>query len=183
MTRGSMTHAGIQGPTRRTAAGLTAALERLGGRHLGAQLKARLAELCLFLPTTLPPAVIALPAPKGPSLLPAAIDEHCSADLAMSQAVPNCVEAEASSAPDEAHLLAAGDAPAGSRRPRSTLWWPSRRRRTILALITSRCAHRAGRIPGAQRRRWRRVGRPRRNRPGPDGPRRCRRTYRPRRGC
>lgn len=56
-----------------------------------------------------PAPVLALPAPKGPSPLLAAIEEHRSANLAMSQAVRDYVEAEAAGSPDEPHLLAAAD--------------------------------------------------------------------------
>lgn len=56
-----------------------------------------------------PIPVLALPAPKGPSPLLAAIEGHRSANLAMSQAVRDYVEAEATGAPDERHLLAAAD--------------------------------------------------------------------------
>lgn len=81
----------------------------LGGCHLGAQLSARLAELVLFVPEAPPPAVIALPAPRGPSPLLAAIEDHRSANLAVSQAVRDYVQADADSAPDELLLLAIAD--------------------------------------------------------------------------
>ncbi|MEN3238911.1 hypothetical protein PUR29_36360 [Methylobacterium ajmalii] len=71
--------------------------------------KALLAELILFVPEASPPAMIALPAPKGPSPLLAAIEDHRSANLAMAQAVRDYVEAEAAGSPDEPHLLAAAD--------------------------------------------------------------------------
>ncbi|GJD66594.1 hypothetical protein [Methylobacterium frigidaeris] len=81
----------------------------LGGCHLGAQLKARLAELVMFVPEASPPAVIALPAPRGPSPLLAAIEAHRSANLAATQAVRDYVRAEEDSAPDEALMLALAD--------------------------------------------------------------------------
>ncbi|TNC16418.1 hypothetical protein FF100_04005 [Methylobacterium terricola] len=81
----------------------------LGGCHLGAQLKARLAELVMFVPEASPPAVIALPAPRGPSPLVAAIEAHRSANLAVNQAVADYVKAEEDSAPDEPLLLAIAD--------------------------------------------------------------------------
>ncbi len=56
-----------------------------------------------------PAPVLALPAPKEPSPLLAAIEEHRSANLPMSQAVRDYVEAEACGSPDEPHLLAAAD--------------------------------------------------------------------------
>lgn len=81
----------------------------IGGCERDDLVRARLAELVLFVPDASPPAVIALPAPMGPSPLLAAIEEHRSANLAMAQAVGDYVEAEASSDPDEAHLLAVAD--------------------------------------------------------------------------
>ena len=81
----------------------------LGGCHLGAQLGARLAELVLFVPEASPPAVIALPAPRGPSALLAAIETHRSANLAVTQAVRDYVQAEADSAPDDRLTLAIAD--------------------------------------------------------------------------
>jgi hypothetical protein len=81
----------------------------IGGCERGDLVRARLAELVLFVPEFSPPAVIALPAPMGPSPLLAAIEEHRSANLAMAQAVRDYVEAAASNAPDEAHLLAVAD--------------------------------------------------------------------------
>jgi len=81
----------------------------LGGCHLGAQLAARLAELVMFVPEASPPAVIALPAPRGPSPLLAAIETHRSANLAVNQAVRDYVRAEEDSAPDERLTLAIAD--------------------------------------------------------------------------
>ncbi|WP_125901154.1 hypothetical protein [Methylobacterium indicum] len=81
----------------------------LGGCHLGAQLAARLAELILFVPEASPPSVIALPAPRGPSPLLAALETHRSANLAVNQAVADYVKAEEDSAPDEALTLAIAD--------------------------------------------------------------------------
>ncbi len=84
----------------------------LGGCHLGAQLNARLSELVMF-PRhgpgrdTSPNARPAGSAPFEPA--PAAIEDHRSANLAMSQAVRDYVKAEADSDPDETHLLAAAD--------------------------------------------------------------------------
>lgn len=84
----------------------------LGGCHLGAQLSARLSELVMFLgmaPAVTPAPMLALPAPRRSSPLLAAIEDHRSANLAMSQAVRDYVKAEADSDPDEAHLLAVAD--------------------------------------------------------------------------
>lgn len=81
----------------------------LGGCDLGDLIRARLAELILFVPEASPPAVIALPAPRGPSPLLAAIEDHRSANLALSQAVRDYVQAEADSAPDERLMLAIAD--------------------------------------------------------------------------
>ena len=81
----------------------------LGGCDLGDLIRARLAELVLFLPEASPPAVIALPAPRGPSPLLAAIEAHRSANLAVNQAVADYVKAEEDSAPDEALMLAIAD--------------------------------------------------------------------------
>ncbi|AWN47549.1 hypothetical protein DK419_15560 [Methylobacterium terrae] len=81
----------------------------LGGCHLGSQLKARLAELVMFVPEASPPAVIALPAPRGPSPLLAAIETYRSANLAVTQAVADYVRAEQDSAPDEPLMLAIAD--------------------------------------------------------------------------
>ncbi len=53
--------------------------------------------------------MIALPAPRGPSPLPAAIETHRSANLAVNQAVADYVKAEENSAPDEAMTLAIAD--------------------------------------------------------------------------
>lgn len=81
----------------------------LGGCDLGDLIRARLAELVMFVPEASPPAVIALPAPRGPSLLLAAIETHRSANLAVNQAVADYVRAEEDSAPDEALMLAIAD--------------------------------------------------------------------------
>ncbi|TGD93744.1 hypothetical protein [Methylobacterium nonmethylotrophicum] len=80
----------------------------LGGCDLGDLVRARLAELVLLVPEASPPAVIALPACR-PSPLLAAIEDHRSANLAVSQAVRDYVEAQDNSAPDEPHLLAIAD--------------------------------------------------------------------------
>lgn len=79
----------------------------LGGCHLGSQLRARLAELNLFLGLT--PSIIVLPAPRGPSPLLAAIEEHRSANLALTQATADFVQAEEDGDPAEPMLLAAAD--------------------------------------------------------------------------
>ncbi|MCF4123831.1 hypothetical protein [Methylobacterium sp. SyP6R] len=81
----------------------------LGGCDLGDLIRARLAELVMFVPEASPPAVIALPAPRGPSPLLAAIEDHRSANLAVSQAVRDYVRAEKDSAPDERLMLAIAD--------------------------------------------------------------------------
>ncbi|TNC06548.1 hypothetical protein FF100_34435 [Methylobacterium terricola] len=81
----------------------------LGGCDLGDLIRTRLAELVLFVPEASPPAVIALPAPRGPSTLLAAIETHRSANLAVNQAVADYVRAEEDSAPDEPLMLAIAD--------------------------------------------------------------------------
>ncbi|OAS20795.1 hypothetical protein A5481_22135 [Methylobacterium platani] len=81
----------------------------LGGCDLGDLIRARLAELVLFVPEASPPTVIALPAPRGPSPILAAIEAHRSANLAVNQAVRDYVQAEEDSAPDERLMLAIAD--------------------------------------------------------------------------
>lgn len=61
----------------------------------------------LALPAPLP--LLALPAPRGPSPLLAAIETHRSANLAVTQAVADYVRAEEDSAPDERLMLAIAD--------------------------------------------------------------------------
>ncbi len=81
----------------------------IGGCERGDLVRARLAELVLFVPEASPPAVIALPSAKKLSPLLAAIEEHRGTNLAMAEAVGDYVEAEASSDPDKAHLLDLAD--------------------------------------------------------------------------
>ncbi len=96
----------------------------LGGCHLGAQLNARLSELVMFIgmaPAVTPAPMLALPAPRRSSPLRAAIEDHRSANLAMSQAVRDYVKPRPTATRTRPTFSPSPIGPAMMRRPPSAL--------------------------------------------------------------